>query len=172
MTSWAIPKDMDLETMQSSYVGAILSNVTPQLHQQPSTSNIRRTSWWWICTNSKNRSCIFHENIFEGGLQTSIHTTGYICMTGVTSIQHTSHVDPFPKLPIITREPLWSTWCAHSLNSYLPRLSTTPNSILANSTPVALSSNLQSTLSPGFTGPTPDGVPVRIISPGWKKVQQ
>ena len=56
----------------------------------------------------------------------------------------------------------------HPLNSYLPFLSTASNSILANSAPVELSSNLQSTLSPGFTGPTPDGVPVRITSPVWK----
>ena len=57
----------------------------------------------------------------------------------------------------------------YPLNSYLPPHSTASNSILANSTPVAPSSDLQSTLSPGFTEPTPDGVPVRITSPSWNR---
>ena len=57
----------------------------------------------------------------------------------------------------------------HSLNSYLPPLSTASNSILAISTLPALSSNLHSTLSPGFIWPTPEGVPVSIKSPVWKE---
>ena len=49
----------------------------------------------------------------------------------------------------------------------MPVLSTASNSILANSLPVALSFNPQSTLSPGFIWPTPEGVPVKIMSPVW-----
>ena len=69
-------------------------------------------------------------------------------------------VDTFQNLPHCPY-----TLDTHSLNSYFPVLSTASNSILASSTPLALSSSLQPTLSPGFTGPTPDGVPVRITSP-------
>ena len=79
-------------------------------------------------------------------------------------------VNAFLKLPQRPSEPHGlHTSSAHSLNSYFPFLSTASNSILANSTPVALSPSLQSTLSPGLTGPTPDGVPVRITSPGWTR---
>ena len=54
------------------------------------------------------------------------------------------------------------------LNRYPPSLCTVSKSNVASVLPDAMSSSVHETWSPGLTGPTPDGVPVRIRSPSCR----